>query len=222
MQVVERFEHAGKIIRIALDEDPESPREWDNLGTIVCWHRRYDLGDRHPTAQEREALDRGGFRLLQRYLSLCFGVKHILKLGLLDHSGLHMYVGGGPHYSDSAGWDSGTVGWVMALPEDIKKMGRPDEAIEVEDYVGPLGGKVKMIRNAIEYGLRCEVETYDQYLRGEVYGYVITRKHDPDCDDDDCRHDEHVDSCWGFFGIEYVKQEAMAAAEAGKDEADAA
>ena len=34
-------------IRTFYDESPESPRNWDNLGTMVCFHRNYDLGDKH-------------------------------------------------------------------------------------------------------------------------------------------------------------------------------
>jgi hypothetical protein len=34
-------------LEIAYDTDPQNPREWDNLGTMVCWHRRYSLGDDH-------------------------------------------------------------------------------------------------------------------------------------------------------------------------------
>ena len=46
--------------------------------------------------------------------------------------------------------------------------------------------------------LRGEVETYDQYLRGEVYGYVVEKKVGCAC----CGHVEieEVDSCWGFYG----------------------
>lgn len=33
-------------IRIEQDPDPSSPREWDgNIGTMMCWHRNYNLGD---------------------------------------------------------------------------------------------------------------------------------------------------------------------------------
>ncbi len=39
----------------------------------------------------------------------------------------------------------------------------------------------------------AEVQTYDQYLRGEVYGYQI---------------DEDGDSCWGYYGIEDCLEEA--------------
>ena len=33
------------VIKVEQDDMTESPREWDNLGTMVCWHRNYDLGD---------------------------------------------------------------------------------------------------------------------------------------------------------------------------------
>ncbi|MHC4619185.1 MAG: hypothetical protein ACYTEQ_15685 [Planctomycetota bacterium] len=32
-------------VRIEQDPDAESPREWDNLGIMVCFHGRYTLGD---------------------------------------------------------------------------------------------------------------------------------------------------------------------------------
>ena len=35
----------GNTIKVFVDEDPQSPREWDNAGTMVCFHRRYNLGD---------------------------------------------------------------------------------------------------------------------------------------------------------------------------------
>ena len=37
-------------LEIAYDTDPQSPRDWGNLGTMVCWHRRYNLGDDHKYA----------------------------------------------------------------------------------------------------------------------------------------------------------------------------
>jgi len=36
------------VLRVVYDNDPESPRNWDgNVGTMTCWHRRYNLGDSH-------------------------------------------------------------------------------------------------------------------------------------------------------------------------------
>src|ERR1039457_3716938 len=37
--------------------DPLNPRkEYDNVGTMVCWHRNYDLGDKHNYADSEEFL----------------------------------------------------------------------------------------------------------------------------------------------------------------------
>lgn len=36
------YEDGARII-FRWDHYPESPREWDNLGTLCMWHRRYDL-----------------------------------------------------------------------------------------------------------------------------------------------------------------------------------
>jgi len=43
-------------IEIEPDLDPMDPREWDNLATMVCWHRRYNLGDEQPEEDPEEYL----------------------------------------------------------------------------------------------------------------------------------------------------------------------
>ena len=36
------------ILIVMQDEDPINPREdYDNFGKMACWHRRYNLGDKH-------------------------------------------------------------------------------------------------------------------------------------------------------------------------------
>ena len=35
------------VLSIIQDVDAEDPRNWDNLGTMICFHRRYSLGDKH-------------------------------------------------------------------------------------------------------------------------------------------------------------------------------
>lgn len=44
----------GCTIKLVADNDAESPREWDNVGTMVCWHRRYRLGDEQPDEEAKE------------------------------------------------------------------------------------------------------------------------------------------------------------------------
>ena len=42
-------------VRILVDDDPPNPRqEWDNATRMVCWHRRYNLGDEQPSETPHE------------------------------------------------------------------------------------------------------------------------------------------------------------------------
>ena len=59
--------------------------------------------------------------------------------------------------------------------------------------------------------MKQEVETYDQYLRGDVYGYQII---EPYADDN------NLDGCWGFYGLDYCIQEAKHMADYWAKERD--
>ena len=59
------------------------------------------------------------------------------------------------------------------------------------------------IVSAITENIRLEVEQYDQFATGDVYGYVLKNEDDI----------ETGESCWGFYGIEDARQEARAAAK---------
>lgn len=159
-------EYRGYEIEIRQDEDCESPRDWDNLGTMVCFHNRYDLGDKHNMTVE-EAKDM---------------MKHnnvfSLPLYLYDHSGLTINTTG-----FSCPWDSGQVGFIYVTKEQVRK----------EYSVKRISKQLKT--HVLDY-LRGEVETYDKYLRGDVYGYSIDKEYDLG------------DSCWGFYGYDCCLQEA--------------
>lgn len=176
MESIETFEHNGLTIKIYLDASYESPREWDNLGTMVCAHRRYSLGDKQLDPEEiREIIERAGVISLPLYL--------------YDHSGLTMNTTG-----FSCPWDSGQVGYIYVTKEKLRK----------EFGVKRLSRK--KIARALEL-LKGEVETYDMYLRSDIYGYVISQP----CEK--CGEPEELDSCWGYYGFDYCKQEAIAIAE---------
>jgi len=63
---------------------------------------------------------------------------------------------------------------------------------------------------AVEQLLKQEVEAYDQYLRGDIYGFVMEKvkfefeipRYDFLTVDPKQLPWEDVDSCWGFYGIE--------------------
>lgn len=131
-------------LSIVQDEHYDSPRDWDNLGTMVCFHNRYDLGDKHNYSIEEAQ------SLLKRKDVLA------LPLYLYDHSGLSISAS-----SFSCQWDSGQVGFIFVTHEKIKK----------DFNVKRLTKKV--LENA-KKSLLSEVKAYDQYLTGDVYGYSIT------------------------------------------------
>jgi len=101
----------------------------------------------------------------------------ILPLYLYDHSGITMSTS-----KFSCPWDSGQVGFIYATPDTIDKEGPTDKSDE----------RVREI-------LAGEVETYDLYLRGEVYYYVVDKP--VTCDHGDT-HYEDVDACAGYLGYE--------------------
>jgi hypothetical protein len=65
-------------------------------------------------------------------------------------------------------------------------------------------GKCAKALKQAEECLKSEVETYSQYLEGDVYGYVVSV---PDDEDEDADGEE-LDSCWGLFGMDYCVEEA--------------
>lgn len=175
---IETIEYKGFTIKIHLDDDPGNPRtEWDNFGKMVCWHRRYNLGDKHDFSDPEH---------FQEFVNEQKGKIVILPLYLYDHSGITMNTKG-----FHCRWDSGQVGWIYATYEDIKK------EYSVKKVTQKTLEEVKKL-------LTSEVETYDQYLTGQVYGYVIEDK-----------EGEHLDSCWGFYdGTDYCIKEAKLSADA--------
>lgn len=166
----------GHSITIYHDPNAESPREWSNLGTLICWHRRYRLGDSHqfdsPEAFLRDIAGVSDQRDLsmEQLRDRAEREAILLPVFLYDHSGLAMNTIG-----FHCPWDSGQVGYVYATLEAVRK---------------EFGAKrvTKALRERAEYILRGEIVTYDAYLGGRVYGYVIERD------------GEEVDSCWGFVG----------------------
>jgi hypothetical protein len=172
--------HTYKNHRIALyaDDSPESPRDWDTLGTLVCWHRRYRLGDALPEALRSYRPHHGDSDSLDRFQAWMHQERRnllILPVYLYDHSGLALAT-----TPFSCPWDSGQVGWIFASHAQIRA------AFGVRRLTTALLARATAT-------LRNEVETYSRYLDGDVYGYQLFA---PDAAEDSAEQD----SCWGFYG----------------------
>lgn len=180
MLTITEFDHHGVPVRIILDEDPSpsSPRDWSNLSIIAAWHRRSNLGDEgfNLRMDEFESAKEVGEYLVREH-----GAKHLTPLYLYEHSGqtIRASKGGNP-FGDP--WDSGQVGFVFTTDERIAEIGTPEDRIEE--------------------CLLQEVQTYDAFLRGDVYGFIVAEDSDEE------------ESCWGFVGEQdYCESQAREMAE---------
>ena len=102
----------GHTVNIFPDEDPPNPRkEFDHLGTMVCFHRRYNLGDRHEFRDPDEFTD-----FLKNEKPIC------LPLYLYDHSGITISTRNERFRAcDPQGWDWGMLGYIYVTKEDVRK-----------------------------------------------------------------------------------------------------
>ena len=217
---VRKFENEKYCLEIIADDRPESPREWDNLGTMVCCHSGYNLGDNYDFYDEYDLIhfiaqdldvdittevyneeydeyfdeDRETNDILKDIQDKAL----ILPLYLYDHSGISMRTY--PHGYHRA-WDCSQVGYIYVSKEDIvKEYGCCDE---------------DTMKKA-ELVLEGEIEVYSQYLEGEVYGYSLSKKDKCEC----CNHIEYneIDSCWGFYGYNLEENGMLENIDLSKDE----
>lgn len=127
----------------------DDPRLWDNIGTMVCFHRRYDLGDE----TDLRASQFYGWADLRAHLEKDEVV--VLPLFMHDHSGITINTTG-----FECRYDSGQIGYIYVSKEDLREIyGWKRVSPQREERVKEL--------------LRGEVKTYDQYLNGDVWGYEI-------------------------------------------------
>lgn len=139
----------GSTLQVIHDSNASSPREDDNLGTMVCFHNRYNLGDKHGYSTN----DFDGWESMKAALIREHDAAIILPLYLYDHSGITMRT-----TPFGCPWDSGQVGFIYISKAKIRK-----------EY------SVKKINKAllerVTGYLVAEVKVYDEYLTGEIYGF---------------------------------------------------
>lgn len=183
---VEQFDGKFYRAKIEYDDDPQNPREeWDHACTMVCFHRRYNLGDKHDFA-DPESFDEWREEHEDE-------IAAILPLYLYDHSGITMSTG-----RFSCPWDSGQVGYIYLTKEAFKEC-------QLKKWTG-----CKKHVEIAERILKSEVEEYDQYISGQVYLFDIFELVE-DQDGDQIEGEDAVDSCCGFFGLDHCIEEAKAA-----------
>ncbi len=185
-------------ISVVPDYEPMNPREWDNLGTIYYRHRDYVLGEKQVPDQYYSDILKDTLYLnnenkaeyTRGYIEEVTGetVAIILPLEIYDHSGITIWVGHNPDHHDYK-WDCSHVGYIAVTKEKIRK----------EYNVKRIS---KQLLARIEDQLRQEIKTFDDFITGNCYGYVIEK------------NGGEIDSCWGFLGdSDYAMQEGLSSAK---------
>ena len=176
----ETIDKGDKRIEIYIDEYPQDPRENDNLDTMICLHKRYTLGDKHDYKMD----DFNSWEELEAQIIKDHNPVVIERLYLYDHSGITISTS-----PFSCPWDSGVVGFVFVSRKNA-----------LDNWSFGKHTNNRYIRARVQKYIDASVKEYDQYLRGDVYGYKII----------DNKTDEELDSCWGYFGEKYAIEEAEA------------
>ena len=134
------------------DTEPFDPRDDDNLGTMICFHNRYVLGDKHDYLSS----DYDGWEEMESDIIKKENVAVILPLYLYNHSGITIAT-----TPFSCPWDSGQVGFIIISKEKVR------HEFSMKRISKQMLGKIKGY-------LESEVKLYDQYLIGDAFGYRIT------------------------------------------------
>lgn len=154
MNAIETYTKSnGDKLEIVHDSCAESPREWDNLSTILAGGNYSHLGDKHefdlPNTNLQADLE---------YLMSHKDVAHVQLIFGYSHSGLTISLT--PY---SCRWDSGVFGFLVITKAAIRK-----------EY-GIKRVSKQALAKAIEVA-EAEVKVLDQYVSGEVYGFQIEDK----------------------------------------------
>lgn len=171
------------------DDQGESPRDWDNLATFIAGgHKVQHLADKDAKSELLDAI-----RSAKNYkdsMEYDYDLTHVPtmveladKLGLLaTRLPLYAYIHSGETISTtpfSCPWDSGQYGEAFITKEKARS----------EYGVKRISKQLVEKMNKIIEG---EVETLDQRLQNDVYGFSVV-------DDDG----EVIDSCGGFYGTDW-------------------
>jgi hypothetical protein len=177
----ETLESKNFIAKIVSDDTPESPREWDNLGTMICFHSRYNLGDDH----NYDHSDYDGWDEMENAIRNEYGKDAIiLPVFMYDHSGVSLST-----TPFGCRWDSGQVGFIVVDRETVRKQNNWKKITKERE------------EKVISW-LEGEVETYSNYLNGDVYGYEV---YSIDEEGDEC----YEDSCYGYYYMDAVTEDAQ-------------
>lgn len=185
--VIKEIKAGNKILRIMQDESPDDPRSWDNLAKMIFVGKHKSLGDKHSFEfngnynSRKDFIEKGEIELKKHFKDVAI----IKAVHLYEHSGTSISTS--MSYPFDCKWDAGTIGFAIVTKADIKK------EFGVKRVTKELLKKAENI-------LDGEVETLNQYVSGDVYGFEIL---EVSICEKGCEHETSLDSVWGFYGNDF-------------------
>lgn len=197
------FEHAGLTIEIHADTDADSPRDFDcNVAEIYSFarrSRRSQIGEAAPC------------EWADRYLWLAD------EMGLTPPGDLHEWA----ESTDPQIYDVARAAVLQkAAVLDTEYDGAPVMVVTHFDrYAREVNDDPNGLKDRARENTAAEWRVYRQWLDGECYGYRIMA---PDGRPIDEVVGSCLGSCWGFYGMDEVCDEARAEAARIRPDYDAA
>ena len=205
-----------QVTAIVRDYDPEPHNPRENTDLNMLWlgfeHRNYKIGDEEfdpdcphcegagcvvdSEGDDEDCPNCGGAGEATTLAQAVEFTRHrydavaVWPVGMIDHSGVSFYLGGGAHWCDPGGWDSGTCGLLVLTRDRLREWGYPvpdgePTADQLAEYTKWADGEIK---------------EYDAWSNGDVWG-VIDWHFDADGD----LTDDYT--CWGYIGYDYALAE---------------
>lgn len=191
MKTINQTKKALKIT-IGQDTDSESPLDWNTSIKVAYCSNRYNLGNEHvPNFAEHmmDLLEYGDEYRLRMYdkhgdTKDLFDVllERLNKKGYVALP-VYAYIHSGVVVATtpfSCPWDSGLSGFTY---------------VKRTDYIKDFGTKRNIKNSAIEEHLKINLNTFNEWLRGNVYRFLIEDEETGDV----------LDSCGGFYSDEYAE-----------------
>lgn len=267
MELCEKEEYRSCTINVYYDDTPEDPRNWSNVATFVCEHRRYNLGDeqdiegrvdslfndhvpakaiidyfvktrdahlipgeedddcdqyyeyeetvcgeeytRYIDADTSDSDDSVASDMADK-LDLCekislledTGEVVMLPISMYEHSGISLWLGSKWGHPD-AQWDCSSIGFAYVEKATAEKE-MPQRKLTDEQK-----GDWKKWAYAMMEG---EMETYNKYVSGEVYGYMIEDEEGEEASN------VHLCGCWGYYDKDCLLEDAKSDIDAYLEE----
>lgn len=184
--MTEKEEYKGYTIEIWSDEAPLNPRkDYDNLWTLICFHKRYSLGDTHAFKHT----DYNSWAALKAAILKEYGKDALIhSLWMYDHGNQSFHIDG--YSGPDAQWDAGQIGFAVARRKDVR------------DCYG-VQRVTKAVVERADKCLKAEVDTYEAWCNGWCYGYTII--HDPEGNETEL-------SVGGYIGMDHEESGLLGSA----------